>query len=410
MASTTQSEPASDDPAVDRGIEPLPPQTRLYNFPFIALCVVGLLGYGHQFLIQPVLPLLVLDRGGDASQIGIIIAAFSFPSVMVRPVVGRLADSLSSRRVLAAGTAGLGICGFVYVLPSLLVVFANRVVHGLAWASFNTGSNSLLGRIAPTQRRGEAAGVYNLFQGISQTVAPGIGLLLYSAFGLPAPFIASGLLGLGAAAVVLARAVPEGHPHAVARPAAGRDAWLEPGAVLPMMIAFLFYSVFPLFLIYPPVYANARGIPIDQLALFYPVVGISYIGSLAVGGRITDRVSRGLALGGATALAIAAFAIVAVTDSLIGLTIGGMIYAAALGISTPASMALAMDRAEPARLGSAMATFTLGYQLALGIGAAVWGFVISLAGFPAPYVLAILPLVALLGLLFVRRRGFEQGA
>jgi predicted MFS family arabinose efflux permease len=62
-------------------------------------------------------------------------------------------------------------------------------------------------------------------------------------------------------------------------------------------------------------------------------------------------------------------------------------------------MALAIDRADPRRMGAAMATYSLGFQLALGAGAAAWGFVIDAFGYPGPYIGAIGLQVGVLGLL-----------
>ncbi|GAB2447586.1 hypothetical protein GCM10027062_31670 [Nocardioides hungaricus] len=36
-----------------------------------------------------------------------------------------------------------------------------------------------------------------------------------------------------------------------------------------------------------------------------------------------------------------------------------------------------------------MATYSMGYQLAAGLGALLWGTLISVLGFPAPFVVAI---------------------
>ena len=46
-----------------------------------------------------------------------------------------------------------------------------------------------------------------------------------------------------------------------------------------------------------------------------------------------------------------------------------------------------------------MATYSLGYQLALGVGAAIWGVVIDRIGYPAPYVLAAGSQLLVLGLI-----------
>jgi predicted MFS family arabinose efflux permease len=85
--------------------------------------------------------------------------------------------------------------------------------------------------------------------------------------------------------------------------------------------------------------------------------------------------------------------------TLPGLTIAGALYGFAAAFTSPTLMAAAIDRSAPARIGAAMATYSLGYQLALGVGAAIWGVVIDRIGYPAPYVLAAGSQLLVLGLI-----------
>ena len=81
------------------------------------------------------------------------------------------------------------------------------------------------------------------------------------------------------------------------------------------------------------------------------------------------------------------------------LQFAGALYAAAASFTSPAAMAMAIDRSDPRRIGAAMATYTLGFQLALGVGAAVWGWIIDAFGYPAPYFGALAVQAGLLALL-----------
>lgn len=425
-------------------------QGRLYSWPLIALCGVALVGFGSNFVIQPVLPLLVLDRGGDPTLAGLIIGAFSFPSVLLRPFMGRLVDETDRLVVLSVSLLVIGLSGLVYLVPNLLLIFANRVVHGAAWAGFNTAGHSTLASLAPAERRAEASGLYNLMPGIAQMLMPGIGLLLLGGLGAQGPFLACSGLALVGAAMVLAgplrgptnglgepaRRVPEldessatqdwptGLADAAVRP--GRSAlarrlssfaWgrerkggeradlLDRGALGPMAIELLFSLPFTLFLVFPPVFATLRGIPIEALTIYYPLYGGTLVVIRAISGRFLDRVGRTTVITAGAALAVAGLALAAIAESVTLLTAGGILYAAAAAFTSPTTMALAIDRAHPRRLGAAMATYTLGFQLAIGAGATLWGVVIDLFGYPAPYLVAIAVEVALLAWLRVLASG-----
>jgi MFS family permease len=380
---------------------PKPAGTRsatLYTVPFIGVLLVTFLVFAQNFIIQPVIPLLVLERGGDAATVGIVFAVFSIPSVVLRPWIGRLADRFGARRVLLAGTLGLGVAGPAYLSGSLPVIVLNRILHGTAWAAVNTGGPSLMARLAPTTRRGEAAGTYDLMPGIAQLVMPSIGLLIYAAVGTSGVFATAALLGLAAAAVLLVTvpsAMAAGRPVKVS----GSRSLLEPAAVLPMTFQLMFTSVVSLFIVYPPVLAAEHGIPIADLAIYYPVYGLTLVVVRAITGRVIDRLPRSLLIGGGAVVAIVALVIASVATSVPVLCLAGALYAAAAGFSSPAMMAVVIDRTPQERLGSAMATYTLGFQFGSGIGAALWGFVIARSGFAPAFLVGAGIQVALLVLL-----------
>jgi MFS family permease len=354
-------------------------------------------------VLQPILPLLVLANGGDAALVGLFIAAFSIPSVVMRPLLGSVADRSSIRSMLAGGTFGLGLFGLVYLIPSLVVLFIGRVFHGIAWAAFNTGAPALMARLAPPTRRAEATSVFYLLPGIAQLVMPAIGLIVYARTGLDGPFLLSSLFGFLAFATVMLFKVPAA--SAPPKHASGaQPSWTPEGsAMLPMTVELLFSFGVSLFLTFPPLWAAQHGIDIASLALYYPVFGLSLVGTRAVASRVLDRFPRRAVIAFGALLAIVGFGIAVFADTVAMLALAGAIYGAAAGFTQPSTMALAVDRSHPGRLGSSMATYTLGYQLALGLGAVVWGTIIDHFGFPAPFAVAIVPEIMMLALLFRER-------
>ena len=397
----------ADVPAVADASAPVRPEAKpeLFTRAFVALCVVGFLAFSSQFLIQPVLPLLVVDRGGDEAVVGLVVAAFSLPSVLLRPWMGRLVDEWSTRGVLSAGTITLAVSSAAYLIPGWIALFAVRIVHGAGWAAFNTGGHSMVGRLAPPARRGEASGIYNLMPGLAQMIMPAVGLALLAAFGFDVPFLFAAAL---AAATLLA--IPFVTARGASRPAgqrvaSGSRSLLERGAIVPMLIEILFTSVHSLFLIYPPLFAIDRGIPLEQLTLYYPTVGLTLVVSRAVLARLSDRVGRGPVLVGGATTAILGLVVAAFATDVFTLAIGGCLWAIAASVTSPTAMALAMDRSEPGRMGAAMATYSLGFQLGLGGGAAVWGLVISAVGFSASFWVAVAVQIALIALLLFAWRG-----
>lgn len=388
--------------------QPAGTRPRLYTRPFLVVCTVAFLGFSQNFLIGPILPLLVLDMGGDAALVGLVVAAFSLPSVVLRPFIGRAADRWSTRGTWAIGTAVVAVSGFLYLIPSTLVLLGVRIFHGAGWAGFNTGSSASVARLAPASRRGEASSFYNLMPGIAQTVMPGIGLAVVASAGFPPALLIAALAGLLAIVVLIASPIPEPPPP----PATPEDgAWrtlLERGAILPMAIEALFTSAYSLFFIYVPLFGIARGIPVTDIALYYPVYGVVFVVARLGLGRYSDRIGRRRLFVLGVASAIVGLLIALAATDVVGITLAGCAYGIGAAVVSPNAMALAIDRARPGRSGAAMATYTLGFQLAAGAGAAIWGLVIDASGFGLAFALGLGVEVALLGLLLARWNALAQ--
>ncbi|MEZ4595539.1 MAG: MFS transporter [Chloroflexota bacterium] len=382
------------------------PRASLYTRPFVALCAVMLLGFCSFNIINPVIPLVVVDMGGDAALAGVIVAVFSIPSVLLRPFFGRLVDEWSKRRVLSLGIGGLGLSSLLYLIPGVVSMALVRLLHGTAWGAYNTAGNSSLADIAPPGRRGEASGIYSLMPGISQMAMPALGLALLGGWGAPAPFlVAAALAFAGMAIAVLGPGLAARPADGAARAsrARGLGSLLERRVVLPMTLEFLWMSTNCLFFIFPPLWARTHGIPIESLAFYYPALGVAMVGARVVIGPRLDRVARGWSVIMGASLGAAALGVAILAQDVAVLTVGGVLYAIAGALTSPIHLAITMDRALPGRIGAAMATYSLGYQLGLGIGSAAYGVVISTAGFPMPYLIAIGAMALMVGAILAGR-------
>ena len=386
--------------AADAVAAPVDLRMALYTLPFIGVCIVFFLGFSQNFLLQPVIPLLVVDLGGDATLVGIVFLLFSVPAVVLRPYIGRAADGLGTRRVMVLGSAGLAAAGPLYLVPNVIALLVLRVTHGAAWAAFNTGAPATMAGLAPRARRGEASAAFDLMPGLAVLIMPTVALVLYQAGGVTAPLLLA--TAMGVAAFVLSARIPAS-VGAPSKEASTRGALLEPSAVLPMVYQLLMSSVVSLFVVYPPLFAAAAGLPVGDLIAYYPVYGIVFVVSRILAGRVVDRIPRTTVLIAGAALAGVALLIAASATTIASLTVAGALYAMASGATTPATTALVIDHAPPNRIGATMATYTMGFQFGGGLGAAVWGVLIDSSGFLLPFVVGAALQFVMLAVVVARR-------
>ncbi len=411
--------PAIRAPTAPRSLDPAPADTGLLNGPMIALLVAVALGWSAEMLVQATLPLLILDRGGDAALVGFVVAAYAVPTLLLRPLIGRRIDRTGQGPVHQAGAVLLTLAPLGYLLSATVALPLARFGQGLGWAMYGTANNVLLARLAPPHRRGEASGYFNVSWALGFLVGPPIGLALYAWAGGEIPFVVASLFAAGGllTATWLRQRVPARVAPTAARPAAmplapsaGYRArvvpassapvepiairrWLErfvePAAVPTMVILAAFMAGQTLFLTFASVYIRDIGAPDSLLALYFPIYGVLLGFGQLVTGRLSDRFGRRRTIILGSAIGTVGLVIATMADGWLGFTVGAGWYALGAAVVNPAAAAATMDRLPPERAGVGMATFAMGYQLAAGVGGAAWGLLIARVGFPSPFLVGI---------------------
>ena len=165
-------------------------QSRVARGEFAILCLGGYLlsiAYGVTFLI----PMLVVQRGGDEAMAGLIISAATISTVILVILSGHIADMLGSARAVAVSALFLAASGLGFALiPSagtglILMGF----VLGMGWGTWYTIGPILVAAIMEPERRVKFLALLSgsMMTGIGTgpiigRIATGMGLPLESAF------------------------------------------------------------------------------------------------------------------------------------------------------------------------------------------------------------------------------------
>jgi MFS family permease len=377
----------------------------LWTPAFTVLCVTVAFGYTHHALLLPTIPLFVDDHGGSALFAGLALLTFSIPSFLVRPYLGRLADTWSAPGVLALGLLLLTL-GALFYLPGLMaLVFAAAVLRGFGWAGLNTGGYTVLANLTPGSRRGEASGYYTSATASAIVLFPAVALWLidHPSLGYDAVFmLAIGVSGLAFFSSYLVLGPLSPGPQAAGEAAATA---IET-SVLPATILNLASNLaFPAVTAFLPLYA--RSLDVSDVAIFYILAGVGGALVRPVLGGISDTIGRPRLIAGGFLVQILGFGLVMVAQDLAMVVTGGVLAALGNAVNGGATTALAMDLAAPERRGRAMATFSMSFQIGQGFGAIIAGALADIAGLRSMYA-GSMALVALgLVLLITRWRSLE---
>lgn len=364
---------------------------------FRQILAVTFLSFGAESLVRAVVPLMVLDRGGDAVLVGLVTTAYSLPSLLFRPLVGNLIDSWHHKLLYRGGAFMTVIVPNLLLLPGIPVMMVVRFLTGTAWGFFSVSNHSLMAKLAPPNRLAEASGVFMTMPALGQLFLPALGVALYTSAGRDAlwPILMASAMFLGSFLITTRMHVPPPPPKPA--PVAGERTsllgrFVEPSALAGTAMLIVSFSAWSIFTVFPSVYALHLGEPIQVLVLYFPVFGLAQAISQPVFGRVADRMGRmrSITLGALMGMVGLLIVIVPATivPPMMTFAIGAFIYALGQSFVNPTISALVMERAPRHRLGSAMATYTIGFQFATGTSSLLWGAIITSFGFTWLFVVA----------------------
>jgi MFS family permease len=346
-------------------------------------------------MLVVIIPLYVVHLGGSALLAGVVLLTFSLPSFSLRPFIGLWADRWSAVGVLSAGALLIAVSSLIYAVPAFWAVFLASAARGLGWAGLMTGGYTVLAHLAPSQRRGEAAGYYSSVTGAASIAFPAVALWLLAAphGGYNSVFLVAALFALCSAAIGLLGVRPRvSLPRTEAvgansSPASLTSALIDRGVLMATLVNATIMLAQPALTAFLPLYARQLGI--GSIGAFYVVAGASDLLSRPLFGAASDRVGRGYSLVPGILAQMLGIALIVVRPALPTILVCGVLTGIGGAVSSASAMALGMDLADPRRRGAAMATFSLSYQLGAGLGAVLAGLLATLTGYHGMYVASI---------------------
>jgi MFS transporter, DHA1 family, tetracycline resistance protein len=177
-----------------RAMSTSPQSKHAVSFVFIVV-LIDMMGFG---LIMPVLPRLIEEVGqmslSDASIIGgWLFFVYGAAQFVVGPAIGNLSDAYGRRPIILLSVVGQALDFLMHALaPTLLWLFAARLVSGFCGASYTT-ANAYIADITAPEARAKAFGLMGAAFGLGFILGPALGGLL-GEFGPRVPFYAAAAL------------------------------------------------------------------------------------------------------------------------------------------------------------------------------------------------------------------------
>lgn len=377
-------------------------QTSLWTRDFVLICLANLTIFlGFQMLL-PTLPVYVEFLGGDEAMAGLVIGVFTISAVLVRPFVGMALDVYGRKIIYLSGLLIFLLSSLAYNwAPTVLVLLAIRFIHGFGWGAASTSGGTIASDIIPKKRLGEGMGYYGLAATLSMAVAPAAGLYIINHFSFTLLFVISASLGF--VTVLLGVAI---HYSDVAG-TGERGALFEKSAFRPSAVMFLATTTYGSIVSFIALYAAQKGIA--NIGIFFTVYAITLTLIRPISGILVDRKGFNVVVLPGIIFIAVSMVVLSQAHNLWIFLLAGIMYGVGFGSVHPSMQALAVKYVAPNRRGAANATFFTAFDLGIGAGAIVWGYVSKILGYSQMYLIAALPAaLALVIYLLQNKRDIKQ--
>ena len=146
-------------------------------------------------MVLPDLPVILNNIDGSQHE-WFIIPAFALTALLLRPISGKLCDTIGRVPVMCIGGIVATIASSLYlIMPFIFLFFVIRAFHGLSAGFTPTGFTSFADDVVPLHKRGEAMGIIGIFNNIGNAMGWVFGSFITKEFDVTTTFTLSSVFG-----------------------------------------------------------------------------------------------------------------------------------------------------------------------------------------------------------------------
>ena len=367
---------------------------RLATPSYILIIAANFLQFFGFWLLIPVLPFYLQEVfNADKTSIGAILSCYTIAALCMRPFSGYLLDTFSRKPLYLLAYFFFTAMFGGYMLAGTLTLFIIfRIIHGFSFGMVTVSGNTIVIDIMPSSRRGEGLGYYGLANNIAMSIGPMTGLFLHDA-SVGYTFIFSCSLIACMIGFLCAYLVKTPYKTPVKREPISLDRFILLKGI-PAGISLLLLSIpYGMTTNYVAMYAKQIGIT-SSTGFFFTLMAIGmavsrlFSGKLVDKGKITQVIQAGMYLVCSCFFGLSAcgwviewnFQATVVFFFAIALLLG-----IGFGTMFPAYNTLFVNLAPNNQRGTATSTYLTSWDVGIGIGMVVGGYIAEISTFKIAY-------------------------
>lgn len=384
---------------------------KLWNSEYIKVMTCNFLLFFAFYLLTPLLPLYLDDKfHADKDTIGLVLSGYVVATLLVRPFSGFVVDTFDRKRVLTVCFFVFFICFTGYIGAGTLLMFAIvRTLHGIPFGATTVVNSTAAIDVLPSERRNEGVGYYGLSNNIAMAIAPSIGLYLYHTFD---NFMLLFWLSLVIALAGFWCSTTVRLPHRVkveGKPKLSLDHFFLGRAWLLAINICFFGLCWGVMSNYVAIYGREQLHITDGTGLFFMLLSSGLVISRLFGSKSLRKghMTRNASIG--VVLSLIGYSIFAFVETPWSYYLSALLIGLGNGQMYPAFLNMFIKVARHDQRGTANSSILISWDLGMGFGILIGGFVAEKAGFSAVFcIVAIMQCVGTILYLLATRKFFER--
>jgi MFS family permease len=338
------------------------------------------------FILVPTLPIYLKNVFNiGPTMVGVVLSFYVIAVLSVRPLAGFIADALPRKSVYFVSYIifVLSFLGYFSITSSLVMFILLRIFHGFSFGILSTAGNTLVIDVIPSARRGEGLGYYGVTNNLAMAFGPMTGLFVIASGNYTYLFLTSLVTGVIGLCFAMAVRAPHRELQSLRTIKLSVDRFFLKEGIYACIAFFLIAIPYGMTTSYIAIYAIESGIT-NNSGLFFTIMAAGLITSRLNSGKKVDKgfITETIRLGMCIALVGALGEILLSTVSGWNITMGYVLYFVAaflfgfgFGTLFPAYNTLFINLAPNSRRATANATYLTGWDVGIGAGMFLGGYI-----------------------------------
>ncbi len=364
---------------------------KIWNRKFILLFITNLLVLAAFYASIPIIPVYCQEIGITGSKVGIVLTAMSVATILFRPIAGYLLDNFNRYKVYLIFLAMFCLAFPTFIaFPIFAVLIIIRLYMGAVYSVCGSATMTLAGDVLPTTKITECISRFAFTISIGMAVGPYVGIQVQNHMNSKASFLT--VFAISVVALICVSCCNIKYPKIQRKKFVLKDTIHKPA--LPFMFNMTFLMIpYGAVIAYSSILAQEKNLT-SVIPYFYICLVIGMLISKLSTQKMIDAGRHRVLVYASLAILVVTMVSYVFLSTGIHMLIAGFFFGLGYGILQPLFQSFVTGTTPAPKRGVANATYLLSYDIGIGIGSLLMGFLQESIGLTNGFALTAIAYIA----------------